>query len=193
MSRVAMCVRLAAMSETPIVKVRLDVGPPRFGSPFPEETIHGSLSTRRPTRPSMLEGDIVVTRVARHYALGRVTPNRRTQMPVENHNDSKTAVSRACVLAGVDHHVFLWSDAGSHSASILVDCYAIVRPCSEPAHGSPSIVSAMAALDNIEQRHGETRRLFKSIAVVPTRRATADRRDRSASNPDTTHPTPRSS
>jgi hypothetical protein len=78
-------------------------------------------STLRPMR----EGDIIVTRVARHYALGRVLPGGRMQTPLENHNDRDTALSRACTLAGLDHHVFLLDDASSRTAYVPINCSAI--------------------------------------------------------------------
>jgi hypothetical protein len=71
--------------------------------------------------PLMREGDIVVTRVARHYALGRVQSDRSTQTPVEAQERRSDALGRACVLAGADHQVFLYDNAGN-SACILINC-----------------------------------------------------------------------
>ena len=63
--------------------------------------------------PKMLEGDIVVTRVARHYALGRMTADLRTQTPVDTQNTRADALSQACLLAGAEHRVFLYELAGT--------------------------------------------------------------------------------
>ena len=77
------------------------------------------MSTRR--APNMMEGDIVVTRVARHYALGRVNGDRPTQTPVETQNSRSDALGRACALARADHRVFLYEKAAS-STCLLFDC-----------------------------------------------------------------------
>jgi hypothetical protein len=60
----------------------------------------------------MREGDIVVSRVAHHYALGRVTGDLETQTPIETHNSRAEALKRACALAGADHRVFFYKLAG---------------------------------------------------------------------------------
>jgi hypothetical protein len=60
----------------------------------------------------MVVGDIVVTRVARHYALGRLNADLRTQTPIETHDHRTDALRRACVLAGADRRVFLYELAG---------------------------------------------------------------------------------
>jgi hypothetical protein len=75
-------------------------------------------STRPPTR---LEGDIVVTRVARHYAIGRVNADRLTQTPIETQNSRADALSRACALAGADHQVFLYERA-EPSDCVHIEC-----------------------------------------------------------------------
>jgi hypothetical protein len=76
---------------------------------LPKENDH----TRSLTRVSrMLEGDIVVTRVARHYALGRITADLRTETPVDTQNTRSDALGMACLLAGADHRVFLCELAG---------------------------------------------------------------------------------
>jgi hypothetical protein len=71
---------------------------------------HEHVASARSRR--MFEGDIVVTRVARHYSLGRVNADRRTQTPVKAQEDRSDALSRACVLAGAAHGVFLHELAG---------------------------------------------------------------------------------
>ena len=68
------------------------------------------------------EGDIVVTRVARHYTLGRVTGDSDTQTPIETQNFRADALRRACVLAGTDHHVFLDQLAGPDDSCIRLTC-----------------------------------------------------------------------
>ena len=69
----------------------------------------------------MREGDIVVTSVAHHYVLGRVTADRHTQAPIEAQAHRADALSRACLLAGANHRVFLVDDAG-RSDRIRYDC-----------------------------------------------------------------------
>ena len=63
--------------------------------------------------PRMLDGDIVVTRVARHYALGRITADLRTQTPVDTQNARADALDMAYLLAGREHRVFLCELAGA--------------------------------------------------------------------------------
>jgi hypothetical protein len=78
-------------------------------------------------RRTIREGDIVVTRVARHYALGRVTADLYTQTPIETQNLRADALERACVLAGADCQVFIYDMAGRAATGIPVDCAKIVR------------------------------------------------------------------
>jgi hypothetical protein len=77
--------------------------------------------------PGLREGDIVVTRVARHYALGRVNAYRYTQTPIETQNLRADALSSACVLAGGKHQVFLYDIAGPAGAGVRVDCAQISK------------------------------------------------------------------
>ena len=69
----------------------------------------------------MREGDIVVTRVGRHYALGRVKADGETQTPIDQQDHRTDALSRACVLAGAEHRVFILESSGS-GASSQFDC-----------------------------------------------------------------------
>jgi hypothetical protein len=69
----------------------------------------------------MREGDIVVTRVARHYSLGRLTADGRTQTPIESLNGRSSALRRACLLAGADHRVFILEKPGT-AAYRRFDC-----------------------------------------------------------------------
>jgi hypothetical protein len=74
----------------------------------------------------MREGDIVVTRVAHHYALGRLNADHRTQTPIEAQDHRGDALRRACELAGADHHVFLCELAGPGDY-IDVNCAEVVE------------------------------------------------------------------
>jgi hypothetical protein len=65
----------------------------------------------------MREGDIVVTRVGRHYSLGRLTADGHTQTPIESLSDRSAALSRACRLAGADHRVFILEKSGAATYS----------------------------------------------------------------------------
>jgi hypothetical protein len=69
----------------------------------------------------MREGDIVVTSVAHHYVVGRVTADRRTQVLIEAQAHRADALSRACMLAVAGQRVFLVDHAG-RSAYIQYDC-----------------------------------------------------------------------
>jgi hypothetical protein len=71
--------------------------------------------------PKMVQGDIVVTRVARHYSLGRVGADRRTQTPIEVQERRADALNRACALAGSDHQVFFYENPGT-STCIQINC-----------------------------------------------------------------------
>jgi hypothetical protein len=73
------------------------------------------------------EGDIVVTRVARHYALGRVHADLKTQTPIETQNARSDALRRACVLAGADRRVFLY-ELATGSNHIQIKCSDISEP-----------------------------------------------------------------
>jgi hypothetical protein len=79
-----------------------------------------------PNRTRMtLEGDIVVTPVADHFGIGRVTADDNTQTYLESHRDRITALGRASILAGEQRRVFLaYSDGRS---STLIDCTDIAR------------------------------------------------------------------
>jgi hypothetical protein len=69
----------------------------------------------------MREGDIVVTRVSRHYSLGQVRADGHTQTPIESLKDRSAALSRACVLAGAGHRVFILERSGT-AAYRQFDC-----------------------------------------------------------------------
>jgi hypothetical protein len=61
----------------------------------------------------ILEGDIVVTAVGRHYAIGRMTADRATQESLGAQPKLAAAVQQACDLAGVKHRVFLYPSTGT--------------------------------------------------------------------------------
>jgi hypothetical protein len=61
----------------------------------------------------MREGDIVVTRVAHHYAIGRLKADGLIQTPLEQVHHRANALTRACHLAGAGHRVFILENAGS--------------------------------------------------------------------------------
>jgi hypothetical protein len=76
--------------------------------------------------PMMRTGDIVVTRVAHHYSLGRMNADRHTETPLEAHMHRNDALSRACLLAGAGHQVFLHDESGPCKA-VKVDCRQLTR------------------------------------------------------------------
>ena len=79
---------------------------------------------------SSIEGDIVVTPVAGHYAIGRVTADGKTQAFIEVQSDCAAAISRACELAGDQHRVFLAHSMRQTSA--LIDCTELGRYAEKP-------------------------------------------------------------
>ena len=78
----------------------------------------------------MREGDIVVTRVGRHYSLGRVKADGKTQTPIESLKGRSAALSRACLLAGTGHRVFILEKSGTAAYSQF--------DCSEKSADSPT-------------------------------------------------------
>ena len=66
-------------------------------------------------------GDIVVTAVAGHYAIGRVTADGKTQDSVGSQQTRAEALQLACALAGATHRVFLYGSAGTN-ACLPFDC-----------------------------------------------------------------------
>jgi hypothetical protein len=67
------------------------------------------------------EGDIVVTTVAHHYAIGRMTADGKTQKSLAIQSTLEEALEQACVLAGTTHRVFLYGRAGKNDYR-LVNC-----------------------------------------------------------------------
>jgi hypothetical protein len=95
----------------------------------------------------MREGDIVVTSVARHYVVGRVTADRRTQVPIEAQAHRADALSRACLLAVADQRVFLVDHAG-RSASIRYDC-------SHPLGGKRPVMAKAGIPPKVKRRRAK--------------------------------------
>jgi hypothetical protein len=60
------------------------------------------------------EGDIVVTAVAHHYAIGRMTADSKTHKTLAVQPTVGEALAQACVLAGTTHRVFLYGRAGKN-------------------------------------------------------------------------------
>ena len=77
-------------------------------------------ATERPvTRPRsdrhIREGDIVVTAVAKHYVIGRMTADGNTQDWLGSRPIRAEALVEACALAGTAHRVFLYGNAGTNA------------------------------------------------------------------------------
>jgi hypothetical protein len=70
----------------------------------------------------MKKGDVVVTRVARHFALGRVNADLTTQTPIDTQNHRADALRSACVLAGDHRRIFLYELAGPSARCIRITC-----------------------------------------------------------------------
>lgn len=68
---------------------------------------------------SAVEGDIVVTPVAGHYAIGRITADAKTQAFIETQPRRMAALTRACALVRPDRRVFLAH--GSRHESVVID------------------------------------------------------------------------
>ena len=75
----------------------------------------------------MVAGDIIVSRVAHHYALGRLNADLRTQTPMEAQDHRSDALRRACVLAGTDRRVFLYELAGPGDC-VHINCSEAFEP-----------------------------------------------------------------
>jgi hypothetical protein len=66
-----------------------------------------------PVRVKPAAGDIVVTKVSRHYHIGRVEADGEMIAAIEVINDRAEAIARACRLIAGQQRVFLYPDAGS--------------------------------------------------------------------------------
>jgi hypothetical protein len=69
----------------------------------------------------MRQGDIVVTRVGEHHAVGRLKADGLIQTPLERVRRRSDALNRACQLAGTNHRVFILENSGSGAYSRF-DC-----------------------------------------------------------------------
>jgi hypothetical protein len=58
------------------------------------------------------EGDVIVTAVAHHYAIGRIGTDGRTQEHLASEKNRALALALACEFAGAAHRVFLYRSAG---------------------------------------------------------------------------------
>ena len=59
------------------------------------------------------EGDIIVTAVGEHYAIGRLKANGEMQEYLQSQRNRTVALRQACAHAGAKHRVFLYPSAGS--------------------------------------------------------------------------------
>jgi hypothetical protein len=66
-------------------------------------------------------GDIVVTPVSHHYAIGRIKADGLSQEPLGSERDRGRAVAIACKLAGPAARVFMWTTI-SEEGLVRVDC-----------------------------------------------------------------------
>jgi hypothetical protein len=73
---------------------------------------------------SFRKGDVIVTAVAHHYAIGRIQADRHTQEHLASEKNRAVAVARACQFAGGFHRVFFYHSAGD-SKFTPFDCQAI--------------------------------------------------------------------
>jgi hypothetical protein len=76
---------------------------------------------RLPGDRGALEGDIMVTAVGKHFAIGRLKADGKTQEFLEDDRSRAGALKRACALAGASHRVFLCARP-KDKAYAPVDC-----------------------------------------------------------------------
>ena len=77
----------------------------------------------------MLKGDILVTAVGEHYAIGRLKADRDTQEHLGWQPDRTEALKQACALAGANHRVFLYLYARAGTSDYLpFDCAEVLKP-----------------------------------------------------------------
>jgi hypothetical protein len=72
------------------------------------------------------EGDIIVTAVGEHYAIGRLKADRDTQEYLQSQENRAVALQQACAQAGAKHRVFLYPSAGA-SDYLQVDCAKVFK------------------------------------------------------------------
>src|SRR5882672_3072701 len=100
------------------------------------------------------EGDIIVTAVGDHYAIGRLKANGEMQEYLQSQPNRAVALKQACALAGANHRVALYPSAGTPDY-LPVGCVEVVK--SRTTTGTVkktngSIKRDVAAL--IKQSHG---------------------------------------
>jgi hypothetical protein len=78
------------------------------------------------------EGDIIVTPVAHHYAIGRIkAEGGGTQEHLASERDRAVALALACKFAGAGHRMFVFKSP-EDSTFALFDCKEILqRPATE--------------------------------------------------------------
>ena len=74
------------------------------------------------------EGDIIVTAVGEHYAIGRLKANGDMQEYLQSQRNRTVALRQACAQAGAKHRVFLYPSAGTPDY-LPVDCIEVVKSC----------------------------------------------------------------
>jgi hypothetical protein len=62
-------------------------------------------------------GDIIVTAVSHHYAIGRMRADGMTQDHLASEKNQRLALAHACEIAGTIHRVFLYRSAGDSKFS----------------------------------------------------------------------------
>jgi hypothetical protein len=72
------------------------------------------------------EGDIIVTAVGDHYAIGRLKANGEMQEYLQSQRNRTVALRQACAQAGAKHRVFLYPSAGTPDY-LPVDCIEVVK------------------------------------------------------------------
>ncbi len=78
------------------------------------------------------EGDIIVTAVGAHYAIGRLKANGDMQEYLQSQRNRAVALRQACAQAGAKHRVFLYPSAGIPDYR-PVDCAEVIK--SRPTRG----------------------------------------------------------
>ena len=113
----------------------------------------------------MREGDIVVTCVARHYVLGRVTADGHTQAPIEAQAHRADALDRACLLVVADQRVFLVDHPGRN------DC--VRYHCTDPLRGQRPVMAKASKLirrvRDVPANPIEMSAAREHVKVVPTK------------------------
>jgi hypothetical protein len=90
---------------------------------------------RRAGDRAIVEGDIMVTAVGEHYAIGRLKADRGTQEHLRWQQNRAAALQQACALAGAKHQVFLYPKA-DRPDHLVFDCAAVSK-C--PRHHAPTV------------------------------------------------------